>query len=1172
MAFETKTDYSTGGSPYDVKLVDVNGDNRLDIVSANIGSQTVAIQFGQADGSLANPVSYEVGTSPFSVAVQDVNGDNRLDLVTANLDGNSVSVLFGQTGGTFGGRGDYDVGPSPYAVAAADVNGDNLIDIVAANSQSNTVSILFGQGAEAFRGRENFIVGEGPTGLALMDVDGDDLIDIITANGSDSTVSVRLGQVGGTFSNKVDYAVGANPNSIAVADVDGDGQLDIVTPNINGGNVTVLLGQGDGTFADRAEYATGGVGSPSSVALGDVNGDNIIDIVTANSNFDGSVSVLLGQGDGTFTLSETLAVGAGPNAVALGDVNGDSRTDIVTGGAFGISVVLAETTTYAVTASPASATEGDTGSGNALTYTVTRTGDTSQAGSVAVNFSGSATFGTDYTSTVGNGDIVSFLANETTRTFTVTTSPDATLEPDETVIATISNVDGGGLIGADASATGTIANDEPLPLYAIAVSPGSVMEGNTGSGNELTYTVTRSGDTSQAGSVAVNFSGTATFGTDYTSTVGNGDTISFLAGETSKTFTVTTSPDIRFEGDEEVIVEISNGQGIALIGANAVATGTIIEDDQPPLYTIAVSPSSAVEGDAGPGNALTYTVTRTGDTSQAGSVAVDFTGTATFGTDYTSTVENGDRISFLANETSKTFTVTTAPDTTTERDESVIAEIYSVQGGGVIGADSTATGSIANDDPGSLYELTVSPGEVFEGDTGPGNTMTYTVTRSGDVSQAGSVTVNFSGRATFGSDYTSTVANGETISFLANETSKSFTVTTTPDLEIERTEAVRATISNVQGGGSIIQALATGFIANDDQLTRFAIAVSPASTAEGNTGSGNTLIYTVTRSGDTSEEGYAFVSFSGTATYGTDYTVANLGEFGEIIFQPGETTKTLVITTTPDTIIEPSETVIATIINYNPDETSSSSSATGTITNDDGLAPPSGGGGGMPAPNPEPIVGTDGPDTLTGGVSADILQGGLGNDTVTGLQGSDVLSGNQGSDTLFGNEGNDTLYGGKDDDSVYGGKDDDTLEGNLGNDVVFGGMGKDAVNGNQGNDLVLGNQGSDTVHGGQGDDLAHGGQGDDFVFGDLGNDEIWGDRGNDTLTGGAGADTFRFAANSGTDIIADFNEAEGDRLDFQGQSFTLRDVNGSAVFELSGGGTIVLQGVDPTSLGDFLIA
>lgn len=112
---------------------------------------------------------------------------------------------------------------------------------------------------------------------------------------------------------------------------------------------------------------------------------------------------------------------------------------------------------------------------------------------------------------------------------------------------------------------------------------------------------------------------------------------------------------------------------------------------------------------------------------------------------------------------------------------------------------------------------------------------------------------------------------------------------------------------------------------------------------------------------------------------------------------------------------------------------------------------------------------------------------------------------------------------------------------------------------------------SDTISLG-GSDTITAGAGDDVVFGGKGNDRIWGDLGNDTLTGGEGADTFFFAVNSGNDVVTDFRLDEGDRLDFQGQSCTVSKVEGSALFTLSGGGTIVLNGVAPASLDGLPIA
>ncbi|MBB3938255.1 calcium-binding protein [Aureimonas phyllosphaerae] len=191
-----------------------------------------------------------------------------------------------------------------------------------------------------------------------------------------------------------------------------------------------------------------------------------------------------------------------------------------------------------------------------------------------------------------------------------------------------------------------------------------------------------------------------------------------------------------------------------------------------------------------------------------------------------------------------------------------------------------------------------------------------------------------------------------------------------------------------------------------------------------------------------------------------------------------------------------------------------------------------------------------GPSEIFGTEAADYLVGrdGQTDDRITGNGGDDQIFGNQGNDVLFGNMGRDNVYGGRGVDAVYGGKDDDQVFGDLDNDRVYGDLG------------------NDTIRGGQGDDEVRGGRDNDMVMGDRGNDQVWGDLGNDTLSGGAGADTFRFVANSGNDIIIDFNRAEGDRLELGGQTYSASDVNGSAVLTLSGGGTIVLTGISSASL------
>jgi hypothetical protein len=114
-------------------------------------------------------------------------------------------------------------------------------------------------------------------------------------------VSVLLGNGNGTFQAKVDYPTGSDPRSVAVADVSGDGVPDVVTANIDGSTASVLLGNGNGngngTFQAKVDYPTGS--APISVAVADVNGDGRPDLLVANAN-SSTVNVLLGTGNGRF--------------------------------------------------------------------------------------------------------------------------------------------------------------------------------------------------------------------------------------------------------------------------------------------------------------------------------------------------------------------------------------------------------------------------------------------------------------------------------------------------------------------------------------------------------------------------------------------------------------------------------------------------------------------------------------------------------------------------------------------------------------------------------------------------------------------------------------------------------------------------------------------------------
>ncbi len=152
---------------------------------------------------------------------------------------------------------------------------------------------------------------------------------MVTANSGDDTVSVLLGAGDGTFSSVTSYGVGSGPCAGTVGDFNGDGKLDVVTAdNANpNGDVTVLLGNGDGTFQPAKRTP---VPNPYAMAVADLDGDGKLDVVVTGSlHFVATMFILLGNGDGTFRQGATYPTGPLPIAVVLADVNGDGILDVI---------------------------------------------------------------------------------------------------------------------------------------------------------------------------------------------------------------------------------------------------------------------------------------------------------------------------------------------------------------------------------------------------------------------------------------------------------------------------------------------------------------------------------------------------------------------------------------------------------------------------------------------------------------------------------------------------------------------------------------------------------------------------------------------------------------------------------------------------------------------------
>jgi hypothetical protein len=346
--FLTAVEYPTGSAAFDVVVGDFNHDGIPDLAVTN-GSfgepvGTISILIGKGNGSFEPAVNYTSGGSePTGIAMGDLNGDGSLDLVVANNAGGggagSIAILLGKGDGSFSAPVLYTAGTRPLGVAVADFNGDGKLDIAATNEGGSNVSIFLGKGDGSFSAPVNYVVGLAPFRVMAADFNRDGKIDLAVANQNDNTLSILLGKGDGTFNSAVNYNAGASPDSIASGDLNGDGNLDLVVSDAgsaSGTTVGVLLGNGDGTFKPLVSYAAGN--EPTSVVLGDFNIDGKLDIVSTDFSSGAiggagegtAISLLLGNGDGTFQSPVQYSVGIGPVNVVAADLNGDGSLDLVT--------------------------------------------------------------------------------------------------------------------------------------------------------------------------------------------------------------------------------------------------------------------------------------------------------------------------------------------------------------------------------------------------------------------------------------------------------------------------------------------------------------------------------------------------------------------------------------------------------------------------------------------------------------------------------------------------------------------------------------------------------------------------------------------------------------------------------------------------------------------------
>ena len=343
--FAAKTDYTVAAGPAHLISANLNGDNRPDLIDVSNPTGQVSVRLNNGDGTFGSETLLTAGTNVSAVVAADINGDTKMDLVVANYatggaSAGSVGVFYGDGLGGFGAMQTVAAGvQSAYDVVTGDFNHDGITDILVDRRDYGIVGVILQQPIGTFAAPVYYTASTPNYTKSIItgDFNNDGNADIVAFNPGNKatgnppgTVSMLLGNADGTFQTAGDIATTAtdNPWEGVAADLNGDGNLDLAftTLGTNKG-VTVMLGNGNGTFG-AGVFTSLGATAATGIAAADVNGDGRPDLIVTVQGSPGAAMVLRGNGNGTFQAAVALTAVTNPESVAIADFDGDGDNDI----------------------------------------------------------------------------------------------------------------------------------------------------------------------------------------------------------------------------------------------------------------------------------------------------------------------------------------------------------------------------------------------------------------------------------------------------------------------------------------------------------------------------------------------------------------------------------------------------------------------------------------------------------------------------------------------------------------------------------------------------------------------------------------------------------------------------------------------------------------------------